>query len=243
VPPSAAGAGRGGPEAGSGAGASPPASTDAATSNDAETPDASAQATGQQALCVAQPSFEIAVPATVLAGIAYTQSPWTACFNLQDLGYSAPLFVNETTLVDTTGTGTNMANVLSPANDGSTYLYLDTSFGGNGQTTGQTLCDTLLAGHSYAFAVDLITRAEDKGMPLPPGKLEVYASPDGCSLNEGLLWSSPPLTPTWTRHCVRFTPSRDSKNLLLRLPKDAAGRTTLGVDNIRFEPGCGLPPA
>jgi hypothetical protein len=87
-----------------------------------------------------------------------------------------------------------------------------------------------------------MTRAEDKGMPLLPGKLEVYASPDACSLNEGMLWSSPPLTPTWTRHCVRFTPTRDSNNLLLRLPKDAAGRTTLGVDNIRFEPGCGLPP-
>ncbi|HET6338694.1 MAG TPA: hypothetical protein VFG30_35990 [Polyangiales bacterium] len=244
-PPSAAGAGDGASNAASGGGAQPPPSPDAATSNDAKAPDADAavQSTGDQTLCLAQPSFEIAIPAAVLAGVAYTQAPWSACFTLQDVTYSAPLFVNEETLVDTTGAGTNMANVLSPANDGSTYLYLDTNFGGNGQTTSQTLCDSLLAGRTYAFAVDLLTRAEDRGMPLPPGKLEVYASPDGCSLNEGLLWSSPSLTPTWTRHCVRFTPSRDSKNLLLRLPKDPAGRSTIGVDNIRFEPGCGLPPS
>jgi hypothetical protein len=211
---------------------------DAATPNAGDSGDDAGSPSGpSRPLCVVQPSFESA-PVGVLAGIGYTQPPWTPCFTLQDVTYSAPLWVNETTLVDTTGTGTNQANVLSPASQGSTYLYLDTSFGGQGQSTSGQLCESLRAGQIYAFVVDLMARDVDKGMPLRPGKLEVYASPDGCSLNDGPLWTSPPVGSTWARYCARLSPNRDSMYLILRLPANSAGRSTISVDNIRVDPNC-----
>jgi hypothetical protein len=194
-----------------------------------------------EGVCIANPSFESA-PVSLLYGLAYVQAPWTGCFSLQDAILSAPQWVNETTLVDT-GSGVPIANVLRPAADGTTYLYLDTAMGGKGQSTGQLLCGSLLAGHSYGFSLQLMSRVGevDKNVTLQPGTLEVYASPDNCSTNEGPLWVSPPLTAAWTRHCVTIQPVRDSMNLVFRLPLDPAGRSAIGVDDIRVLPGCGGP--
>jgi hypothetical protein len=166
--------------------------------------------------------------------------PWTACFTLEDATYSAPLWVNENTVVNVGGVG--MSRVLSPASEGSTYLYLDVNLGGQGQSTSAMLCDTLRAGVTYAFALDLMTREDDgNGMSLPPGKLEIYASPNSCTLSDGALWTSAALTPQWQTHCAWFTPLHDSNYLILRAPLASAGKSAIGVDHIRAEPGCGAP--
>jgi hypothetical protein len=193
-------------------------------------------------ICVDQGSFELA-PLSGQYGFAYLPMPWAGCVALIDGTYSAPECVNETTLIDTGDGRGAIAGVLPMASDGKTYMYLDLLSGSLGQTASALLCQSLRAGHSYSFAVDLASRVGqvDRGVTLAPGRLAVYAQADSCSLVDPPLWTSPPLTARWTQHCVTFTPTTDAAYIALRLLPDPAGRAAIVVDNIRSVPGCGLP--
>lgn len=149
--------------------------------------------------CIDNPSFEGTVTATQFE--AFDAPPWNACY-VGGLAYAA---IGDPTLWP-------LQNWTFPAaSDGATYLALGQQLAFVGRAS-QPLCEPITAGASRSFLVDLArATSSDPASEATEQVVRVFGG-DSCAEDE-LLWTSPPLTTTWSAHCVTLQPQRNTTHL------------------------------
>jgi hypothetical protein len=141
--------------------------------------------------------------------------PWNACADTNP-EFAGSLSTPD--IYDVNQIGSRQAP-LAPT-DQMTYfglgMYQLISPGTQHEYVSQQLCAPLLAGHTYAFTINLasfpitLSAAPARG----PAQLAVYDSTSDCSREE-LLWTSPVVGTDWTNVCATLTPTKDYNFLTL----------------------------
>lgn len=117
------------------------------------------------------------------------------------------------------------------SSDGDTYLYVPAR-GDSHAAVAQNLCAPLVRGSSYAFKIDLAYAAEDRnGVPIEPGRVEVYASSGSCQ-RDTLLWTSPALRTAWRTYCIAFEPHQNMSALVFSATAPAGADAAVFIDHL-----------
>lgn len=135
------------------------------------------------------------------------------------------------------------------SDDAGTYACVHSAGGlfPPGGGVGQPLCSPVAASDTFTFKVDAMqaqpqTQGTDGTTLFTSFYLEVLGGDDPCT-GTNVLWTSPPLTTSWTTYCVTIQPAQTTRSLTFEPTGDpsspSGAQGLLLLDNI--EPAASCP--